>query len=99
MFLVGSKAQSLEAWELGTLGNKYGSRLSRCVVSYKLHLVGTWFVVIITRMHIVQELMLLKGEIEATMLKNHLPYLLVPIAHQVIVVHVCKVHSVDRCDC
>ncbi len=48
-------------------------------------------------MHIVQESMLLKGEMEAMVLENHLPHLLVPIAHQVIVVHVCKVHSVVKC--
>jgi hypothetical protein len=47
--------------------------------------------------HIVQESMLLEGEMEVTMLENRLPHLLVPIAHQVIVVCVCKVHSVVKC--
>jgi hypothetical protein len=45
--------------------------LSRCVVSYKLvSLVGTRFVIRVTRVQIVQESMLFKGEMKATVLEN-----------------------------
>jgi hypothetical protein len=60
-------------------------------------LVGTWFVAKVTKVHIVQESVLLEGEVEAMVLENHLPHLLMPITHQVAIVHVRKVHSVHHC--
>jgi hypothetical protein len=37
-----------------------------------LSLVGTWFVAKVIKVHIVQESMLLKGEMEAMVLENYL---------------------------
>ncbi len=48
-------------------------------------------------MHIVQESMLFEGEVEVMVLENHLPHLLMPITHQVVAIHVHRVHSVDHC--
>jgi hypothetical protein len=45
-----------------------------------LGLVGTWFVAGVTRVHMVQESILIESEVEVMALKNYMSHLLLPIA-------------------